>query len=79
MTPDIGLSPVPVTCPKCGQKFEEQLRRFEAKDTVHCPACQHGIRLELQNPEKLREARALADPKRIGDELRRAWQKGFKV
>lgn len=75
----IGTSRWPVTCAQCGKQFEEELRRFEAADTVHCPHCNQAITLGLdEGGNEVAKARRLLDPQRIGDDLRKKLGKPFK-
>lgn len=61
---DPGGMLAPVQCPRCGQGFREELRRFEARDIVACPSCGGYVRLELTNPEEV--ARILGTGNRPG-------------
>ena len=67
---DLGRQAIEIACPGCGQKRKEELRRFERKDTVTCAKCGEGIKLELTNPQELRQAQ------RAFDDLGKAF-KGF--
>ena len=58
---NLGAAEVEGDCPKCGRKFKEPLRRFEAQDTITCAGCGEQIALVLENPGDLRRAQKATD------------------
>lgn len=55
---------IPITCPKCSEKFEESLARLQTNPTLSCPSC--GVSIQFDS------GGALDEPTRALDDFERA-------